>query len=244
MFCIWNNKNAVRILYCMRTGFFYKRITAKLLGLLSFCIVLFCFVYAYTLSAVQTYTLGKTFYFLVSPSKHIQASTHTAQNLGGAGFLLSDENTDYVAYAAYTSQTDGAQAQRELNAIGQDTLLLPVSVETLYFKLREDKKKSGEIIAFFSWLETQLDLLKQEIKLLERGITQQAVKRLLRSQERQFAYAKEKYASTLSAFSKVCTSAQLQISDMIKGIVYLKDMRFLHCYLTQAYVEIAKTYAL
>jgi hypothetical protein len=228
----------------MRTRFFYKRITAKLLGLLSFCILLFCFVYAYILSNVQTYAVGKTFYFLVSSSNHIQASTHTAQNLGGAGFLLSDKDTDYVAYAAYTSQTEGAQAQRELNAIGQDVFLLPVTVETLYFKLPQDKNKSGKIIAFFSWLETQLDLLKQEIKLLERGITQQAVKRLLRSQERQFAYAKEQYAPTLLAFSKVCTSAQWQINDMIKGIVYLKDMRFLHCYLTQAYVAAAETYAL
>ena len=244
MFCIWNNKNAVRILYYMRTGIFYKNIIKKLLGTLSLGIVFICFVFACVLSSVQTYTLGKTFYVLVSSSKHIQASTHTAQNLGGAGFLFSDENTDYVAYAAYTSQTEGMQAQRELNAIGQDALLLPVTVETLYFKSPQDKKKSEQIIAVFAWLETQLDLLKQEIKLFERGITQQAVRRLLVTQGKQFAYAKEEYSSILPAFSKVCTSAQSQIDEMINGIVYLKDMRFLHCYLTQAYVDMSKRFAL
>lgn len=217
MFCIWNNKNAVRILYCMRTGIFYKRIIKKLLGALSLGIVFVCFVYAGVLSTVQTYTVGKTFYFLVSSSSHIGASTHIAQNLGGAGFLFFDGETDYVAYAAYENQTDGANAQRELKRIGEDALLLPVTVETLYFKWSQDKKKSEQIIAVFSWLETQIDLLKQEIQLLERGITQQAVKRLLIAQGKQFVYAKEEYLSVLPAFSKVCASAKSQIDEMING---------------------------
>ena len=124
----------------MRTGIFYKRIIKKLLGALSLGIVFVCFVYACVLSTVQTYTVGKTFYFLVSSSSHIGASTHIAQNLGGAGFLFFDGETDYVAYAAYENQTDGANAQRELKRIGEDALLLPVTVETLYFKSSQDKK--------------------------------------------------------------------------------------------------------
>ena len=217
----------------------------KAAALLSVFVVIFCTAYANVLSNVQAYTVGKTFYFLVSSSTHVEVSTHVAQSLGGAGYLLTEQGNEYVAYAAYHEENSANQALQNLQSVSKDeVVLLPISVETLYFKGTQQQKKSAKIVDLLSWLENQIRLLKQEERLLEKGITQQAILRLLGTQKRQFSYMQKENNNVLPAFSTLCQEAVKQIESMERDTVYLKDVRFLHCYLCQGYVDISKNFLL
>ena len=76
---------------------------------------------------VEKIHINKEFYFLVSTSTHIQASTHYVEWNGGAGYLLENSGRTYVVYSVYTKKEDGLAVQTAL--IDKDTTLLISSIK-------------------------------------------------------------------------------------------------------------------
>ena len=71
-----------------------KRITLILSGVLSTALVSLFILYAYFLTGVRVVALDTSFYFLVSTSTHVQASTHEITQGGGAGYFFEWENKE------------------------------------------------------------------------------------------------------------------------------------------------------
>ncbi len=199
------------------------------------------FFYAAFIHRAQSVWHGKSFYFLVSPTEHIEVGVFDAQLDGGAGYLLNDNGREVVVLAAYLNKTDAITAQ---TGIAENSELLNISVERLYFKTRREKKNADSYQSALSALYNCMQILEQEIYRLDNGATQNSSRSVLKILQRQFAHMDKEYEGKYSSFSEVCKKAVASLEEIVSDIVYASDLRYLLCELTVGYIALAKEFSL
>ena len=228
----------------MSADFFQWKIYAKrVLYLLISVFSLFVFSYAIVVANAQALTIGKTFYFLVSSSTHVEASTHTAQWQGGAGYLLTSGKREYVVYAVYFSENAGNAVQTVLVGGGENVRLLERRAETLYLKTRREKSRANFYGNAFRSLYGIMQVLYGEIARLEEGATQTSSKQIVKSLSRQIDHLSRQYTS-YSAYAKLCRQAGTRLSKISEDAVYAKDLRYELCFLADGYLNLASAFSL
>lgn len=229
----------------MRTDFFrHKKFIKRTVCALAVTFTFGCVGYAEFLSNAKTVSTDKNFYFLVSTSTHVEASTQTALQNGGAGYSLVFDERDYVAFSAYSQKSDGEQAQTVMKRVGEDTTLLRLGVDTLCFKTFKEKKNAAKIVGGLESLYGCIKVLEKEIARLEDGATQQSSKRVLQTLSKQFSFLKTEYERIFPSLSKVCAEADSDIQTVCADIVYVSRLRYLHCALCNSYVHLGEEFSL
>ena len=220
----------------MRTDFFkknYKKITAIALSVWFAVIAVLCGV----ISQKERIDLGKKFYFLVSSSTHIQASTHFVEWSGGAGYLLDYQGCEHVVFSVYLQEQDSLQVQTAL--MEKDTNVLTISVDSIYLYKRQDKEKKVSIKGAFQTLYNCCEILEKIIDRYAQGGTQESGKRLLNVLQEQLCFLSKEYRAKFPQYADVCQKSAETISQLLKNTIYLKDLRYLLCELSVSYVDLA-----
>ncbi len=158
---------------------------------------------------------------------------------GGAGYLVTDGKTQYVALAVYLNEEDGLAVQAGLD--GLSTKLLHKGVYTLYFKGGQ-KKKSTLYLNALRTLEGYISVLNEGIVRLDKGATQESCKRILTLLRRQFAYAQREYASYPS-FASSCGAWATTLTELEGGTIYVKDLRYLLCEQVEGYLALCEEFS-
>ena len=229
----------------MSTVFLWKKKYGRLvIGGLSVFFTAVVLVYAYFLTGVQAVGVYKTFYFLVSTSTRIQASTHHVSLGGGAGYTLSYAKREYVVYNVYLNGSDGKKACAAVTAQGENTELLSLGVEKLYLKTRAEKEQAQSVRNGMSLLYEYITLLSREIVRLDNGGTQESCKRILSELFAQLSFSEREYREAFPAVSLVYKNIVNTIEELRDGIVYSKDLRYLLCETCVAYIQLGESFAL
>ncbi len=216
----------------------------RLIGLLSVAFTFVAFCYATALRNAETVSTGKTFYFVVSSSENIEVSTHLTKWNGGAGYPLAYNNGEYAAYAVYFTESEGKAAQTSVAKTGEETEVLALQGNPIAFKSRAEKENAEKIVGAFDCLYGCMQVLNSEIARLEKGATQESSKRILQTLARQFSYLETEHKNTIKGYSSVCENARMHLSGITSDIVYAKDLRYLLCELSVAYVNLSKNFTL
>ena len=222
----------------MKTDFFYKKAKGWFGVFLS---IVFMFGVLYiigTTFCAASLETEKVFYFLTSTSSHIQASTHNAQYLGGAGFILKNDQREYVTYAVYTEESLAKQAYKSLKEQEEEICVLTIRAKNARILSKNQKKHATVYESALCCLSAHIQLLNDEISRLESGATQESTKRFLDIQMKQFSYMEKTYQKQFAAFATVCQESLTLMKEMHSTIVYVKDMRYLLCFLCQNYVDL------
>ena len=225
----------------MTTDFFIKK--WGYIGLSCLCVLfsLCIFFYAAFIHRAQSVWHGKSFYFLLSPTEHIEVGIFDAQLDGGAGYLLNDNGREVVVLAAYLNKADAVTAQASVSGNFE---LLNVSVERLYFKTWREKRNADSYQSALSALYNCMQILEQEIYRLDNGATQNSSISVLKILQRQFAYMDREYARTYHSFSEICKKTAMSLEKIVSDIVFASDLRYLLCELTVGYIELTKNFSL
>lgn len=227
----------------MSTGFFYKKITALLAGALGLMVTLTTLVYAFYLSNAQMGGYCGKVYFLVSEDANVQAGAHFAQWEGGAGYLFTYNGTDYVAISAYFEESDGVSVQASLLADGKETRLLTLGGNRLYFKTCAQKKNANVYVGALQAFYGCLQVFGRGVALLEQS-TQERAKEYYSSLEKQFLYLGKKYEAGYPDFAKICKEGAHALHEMSSQTLYVKDLRYLLCELSEKYASLAANFSL
>ena len=201
-------------------------------------------VYAVRLLSLESVYLGKNFYFLVRQTEHVQAGAYDVRLDGGAGYLLEHDGKEYVVFAVYLREEDGMSVQTGLAKQGEETRLLQATAERLYFKRNKDKKNASLYVGALRVLDGFIQVLSEEIARLDKGATQQSVKRILETLARQMEYEKKGHEERYPAYANLCKSAQETLTASICDTVYTNDLRYTLCELAVGYLDLAKEFAL
>ena len=224
----------------MATVFFKKR-GINVAGFVAFFIILSSCVYAFFLQNVTTVFHNKIFCFLVYPTTHVEAGAYETMQMGGAGYLLQTETRNYVAFSVYLNESDGESAKDNVKG---ESSVLQKTAGNLYFKTRKQKRNARAVINGLSCLYSCIDVLEKETRRLANGATQESSRRILESLQGQFKRLREEYGGAFLGFSKVCKKAQQDVETVLSGIIYVKDLRKISCFLCDAYVSLAGEYSL
>ncbi len=225
----------------MSAEFFRKKWFAIIGGITAVSCVLGVYLYSRHLQNATVEAFSHDYYFLVSNSTSVEASTHTVQLNGGAGYLLDGTDREYVAISAYLTAEEAEKAQANVQ---EETKIFSLGIENLYFKSKEDKKNAPKIVSAFRCLEDIIEVLHKETARLEQGATQQSSKRILQTLQRQLCYLGEEYGKVFPKYQTTCTQASSKIDEIVDNTVYVKDLRYLQCFLCDAYVSLAKDFSL
>ena len=222
----------------MATDLFLKKyLKSVLIGIL---VLIFIGILGYTgsVSNKKRIEVRKNFYFLVSTSTHVEASTHFVSWSGGSGYLLEDNGREYVVFSVYLQKEDALSVQELLK---EPTQLITRSVECLYTSDENlSKGVKGAFQTYYGWLT----VLQNEINRLAQGCTQQSSKRILNILKKQMEYSSKKYENDFSDYADVCKIGAEQLTQITNGTVYVKDLRYLLCEFCVAYCQLANLYTI
>lgn len=226
----------------MTTEFLSKRRLSFVASFCAVCFVVCCCLYAFYLSNATIVDTQKTFYYLVSTSTHIQASTHDTTRLGGAGYPLQIDGQTRVVVAVYFTQENATVVCSSLKQI--QTEIIQITSPKLYLKTRKQKKNAQTYKNAFSCMYSLQELLDREINREQNGATQQSCKRVLTQIQKQFNYLQKQYETTFLSFAIVCENACNALSKIMENIVYIEDLRYLSCELSVAYLNLSKEFCI
>ena len=220
------------------TDFFLKKyVKLILVGILVF-IFMGILNYVGAVSKKARVQVGKHFYFLVSTSTHLEASTHFVSWSGGSGYLLDDNEQEYVVFSVYLQQEAALQIQENLQ---EATKVVKRSAEYIYAPSKKISKDiEGAFQTYYSWLI----ILEQAISRLVYGCTQQSCKQVLNTIKQQMDYSSKKYNNSFSAYANVCRRGAEQLTKRINGTVYVKDLRYLLCEFCVAYCDLVESFSI
>ncbi len=223
----------------MWTDFFRKNV-GRIMAVLLACAAFFAVVTGvrYVVNSqycVQTVAINSDFYFLVSTDQRIEVSAQFVRLEGGAGYLISQDGEEYVAYAVYTEEKDGEDVKQGLNQTEKRSKLLPISVHSLRVKRGENATAYQNAL---NSLYGEIGALNACIFRLEKGMTQENCKRLLEGFENRFVYLAKEYKSVFPAFAKLCEKSALELQSLSNGIIYVSDLRYIVCDLSEEYIQL------
>ena len=241
MCCIWNNYLLRRIPYGMSAEFFRK----KWLFILSCATALFIVagIYAYTryLDKATVEAVSQNYYFLVAESTHVEASTHQIILSGGAGYLLDTGDREYVTVASYLTNSEAENVQKSLT---EDTKIISLKLNNLYFKTRKQKRNAKKIKAAFLCFADCIEVLYQEISRLEKGGTQESCKRILETLKKQIDYLAKEYKDVFVSYGNLCDKTVKELDVLIQNTVFVSDLRRLQCDMCYSLVRLQEEYSL
>ncbi len=214
-----------------------------LVGILSVLFTVGSIGYAGTLYHAEKVELRKSFFFLVSASTHIEASTHAVTLNGGAGYLLSYKGQNYVALSAYLTEEEGEKV-KAASGMFKEITLVKIDVDSLYFKTYREKAQAKTVVGALHSLYGCMEVLKGVVTRLDKGATQQSSDRVLETLERQFTFLKENYKKSFGKFSHVCKNAEGRLKNIRAGTIFVKDLRYLFCELCFAFTELSEDFSL
>ena len=187
--------------------------------------------------------VNKEFYFLVDTSSHVQASTHEVQLVGGAGYLLQNENGAVVAFSVYVDETDATRAKDLLKKTGTNANVLALQSGTLKIQ-RKDRENAKRLQGAMESLYGNICVLEKEIARLENGATQQSSARILDTIARNLEYLAKTYGEYYGAYGKLCLETAKTLKAQKEEIIYVKDLRYLQCALCVSYLDLVENYPL
>ena len=226
----------------MFAEFFCKKRMGCLACTVAIAVFSICIGYAHSFLMIKSIEINEEFYFLISDDTHIEASAELVKWDGGAGYLLEEGGTRYVAITVFMDRASAEIVQQRLLTNGQRTSLLKRGTQKLYFKGKEKEKRELYVSAL-NLFKNYLVLLEDCITKLENGMTQEACKRILKTIERQFRCAQNLYAGYV-AFKEVCGNTINDIVEICTHTVYLKDLRYLLCWQAEKYIQLCDSFAL
>ena len=224
----------------MTTDFFIKRRWLYCVAACLFTMIFSITAYAWGVARAQFVVVGKSFYFLVSADTHIQSATHATRLDGGAGYLLTDGESQYTAYSVYLTVDIARTVQAGMQ---EDVLLVEKRVDYLAFR-RKYKENADVYQGALNALYGCIGVLTQTISRLENGETQESCKRILQILGRQFGYMSRRYQTIYPAFAAVCKDLQSGVNAMREQVVFCKDLRYLLCLACDEYVRLASVFSL
>ena len=226
----------------MTTDFFMKKSWIKFVvcGLACVFVISFC-LYALLLHQTVSVWHGKSFYFLLSKAEHVEAGRYDAVLNGGAGYPIACEGSAEVALAVYLTEKDANAVQ---SALTEETEVMKISVDTLYFKTRAEKANMAVYQSGLSCLHSCMQVLQEIIFRLDNGETQQSALRLLSKLKHQFTFMEKQYQARYPFFSKTCKHVHEALREVMAGTVYASDLRYLLCELAVAYIDMAGDFSL
>ncbi len=206
----------------------------------------FIVIFSYTIIFQRTLKLSvsQEFYFLVSNSLHVEVSAELVKLEGGAGYLLEKEGREYAVFSVYLNREEGERAQKSLIKEGKQVALFSKKSDILYLKTREEKKNKNDYLGAFQCLHACMEVLDQEISRLDKGATQESSKRILNKLTSLFSFMEKKYNRIFPDFSIICRDADVYLNNIIKNIVYVRDLRYLLCDLSVKYLHLAQEFSL
>ncbi|MBE5744548.1 MAG: hypothetical protein E7355_00210 [Clostridiales bacterium] len=225
----------------MSADFFKKRTIAITAGVAVFCVIIGICLYARYLDRATVEAFSQNYYFLVSDSTHVEASTHQIVLNGGAGYSMYENGRQYIAFASYLTATEAENVQKNIQ---DETQIITLSAKNLYFKKRKDKKNKKKIVGAFQTLSNCITVLNQEIVRLETGATQESCKRILKILEKQFRYMSKTYDGVFPSCAAVCQKAVTDLVEIGNETVYTSSLRSLQCELCCSYIRLAKEFSL
>lgn len=228
----------------MTTNFFSKNLWTAIALTLTLGVTFGTFAYAQSLAAVETVALNTSFYYLVSEEMQMEAGAEFIKLDGGAGYLLAHDGKDCVALSVYLREKDGETVLKNLEKDGKEARLIRMNAQKLYFKSSKEKGNSVRYQGAFQSLYGCMQVLEECIFRLEKGMTQECCKRLLNTLKNQFSYLEKEYEGDFEKCAAVCKEVKAWLTEMISNTVYLKDLRYLSCWLAEEYVSLADEFSL
>ncbi len=216
---------------------FLRKYSKKLLALsLSIWFALMAFFCGFILHRERV-ILQKSIYFLVSSSRHIEASTHIVAWSGGAGYLLENNGCEQVVFSVYLEEVDGLKVQAALTE--QETELVSILVDTIYLYRKKDKRQHKKIEGAFETLYNCCTILEKIITRFAQGGTQESGKRLLKVLQDKMKYLSKEYVEIFPQYADFCKKGEENLSKLLKSTVYLKDLRYVLCDFCVAYIHLS-----
>ena len=227
----------------MQTVFFIKKgwgrlIISQVLSIFVFIILL----YAAFLNQSESVWIGKTFYFLVSQTEHIEAGAYDVQLQSGAGSLLEYSGREYVVWAVYLDGEDGRMVQAAIAANGENISLLQMDAEKLYFKSYREKKNASLYQGALNCLYGCMEVLGLEIERLDNGATQQSSKRTLSLLLKQLLYLPLEYETEFVEYANICKDMAESLNEVLLNTIYTKDLRYLMCDMAIKYLQLTSKF--
>ena len=228
----------------MSTVFFNRKRIKKFICLLATAVTLGAVVCSARFFTVKRVRWKRTYYFLVTEETHVEAGAAFAKLEGGAGYLIRQGDRDYVALAVYLEEKDGKTVQAALKTTGEETKLLRVGVENLYFQTKREKKNAERYIGAFDCLQGCMTVLEECISRLEKGLSQEKCKGILSELKNQFAFLSKDYGVEYAAFGSLCDDTAKRLETLLSDTLYAKDLRYLLCELAEKSVALASAFSL
>ena len=225
----------------MTTDFFMKKWLKRWFCFVACVFVISSCLYAHLLSQTLSVWHGKSFYFLLSKAEHVEAGRYDAVLSGGAGYPIACEERMGLALAVYLTEKDASAVQSVLQ---EETEVMKISVDTLYFKTRAEKANMAVYQSGLSCLHSCMQVLQEIIFRLDNGETQQSALRLLSKLKHQFTFMEKEYQARYPLFSKTCKHVHEALREVMAGTVYASDLRYLLCELAVAYIDMAGEFSL
>lgn len=227
----------------MSTVFLCKKFYEMVVGILAFIFTFCMFSYAYFFASARVEDVDGYVYFLVSKETNVEVGAHFSRWEGGAGYLLTHNHNVYVATSVYFSEADGVAVQTALLANGKHVQVLKLGQDKLYFKSYKQKKGANIYLDALRIFYGYLQVFGRGITLLEEGTQEQATE-YYQPLQRQLSFLGEKYKGIYPAFSKVCVKGAIALRELGSKTLYVQDLRYFLCGLSEEYVALTSAFSL
>ena len=197
-------------------------------------------IYAILLSKAEKIDTDKSFFFLVDTSMHLEASAQLTVWRGGAGYLLQASDKEYVAYCVYFDREYAEKVQQEV----PDSLLLEITAPAVFLKNRKDKANALLYREGLSNLYLYAECLNAGITSLEKGQTQESIKKYLKTLSGHCFRLFSLYKEGFSECARIFQEQAKQLSNAISDTVYLNNLRYILCQCIDGYLCIADKFAM
>lgn len=228
----------------MKADFFRKKIL-MLAGTLSVAAVLYGILYARVLTKTQVVDLTQTFYFLVSEEENTTVAAESISLGGGAGYVLTRGNTDYAVLSCYFTERDAKTVRDNLAAKKIPAAVLAESGGKLYLKKNSEKRNAETIAGGFNTMNSCIRLLYEIGTKADTGeYSQQKLKRALEEVRKVFSCLAIENRGVFAELSDCSAKATEKLSEISRGVVYAKNIRYVQVYLSDCYLSLASKFSL
>ncbi len=212
------------------------------LGMGGVCLLFIVGVALSFLIAPKSYKVDTTFYFLVLPveDKTVSAWSQNVYVSGGAGYVFTHEKQDYVALASYPTQAVAEGVQGTLQEKGQEVLILPLTLNALYFVGRENVEAQASVEGTVTTLLGCTQLLYNTANGVDSGqYTQNEARAVIDELKRVLVGLQ---SEGLAAFDNLLGGAVKECTAMTSGIIYAKDIRYLQLSLSHGLYSLQEVF--
>lgn len=218
-----------------------KHLSFGLLGLVSILFVFSSFLYTIFVGQRQAVDVNSSFYLLVSGETNIEAGAEFVKLEGGAGYLFTTDEGEYIVLSIYLREDKGETVLKKMEESGEKVQLMPIHIKKLYFDNRE-KEKQNTYLSGLNLIEEYLSVLENCIEILDKGGTQESIKRILSPMEKQIYFLAQDFQEKYDDFSRLCQQIAIELQKINNQIIYTRDLRYLSCQMVDGYLGLCKQF--